>query len=162
MNSNIINFFILLFIIYLIFNLNLKNKIISNFNTYTNIKIPLILYKTGPEEIYCKILKCKYEYYNDEDCREFIETYFENKVLKAYDSLIPTAYKADLFRYCILYVKGGIYGDLTQTHLEYIDINKNNIDMLLVKDNIVDNHYKFPNVLTEKDCIQINFMALLR
>ena len=143
-----------------------------NFNTYINTKIPLVLFKTGPEEFLsdnirkniennCKILRCKYKYYNDEDCREFIETYFENKVLKAYDSLIPTAYKADLFRYCILYIKGGIYGDLTQIHIEYIDVNKNNIDMLLVKDNNVDNHYKFPNLSPEKDCIQINFIATI-
>ena len=50
-------------------------------------------------------------------CREFIKVNFNPLVLKAYDTLIPTAYKADLFRLCVLYINGGIYGDLTQEFL---------------------------------------------
>jgi len=33
-------------------------------------------------------------------------------VLFAYDNLIPGAYKADLWRYCVLYKYGGIYLDI--------------------------------------------------
>nr|QZX43606.1 glycosyltransferase [Marseillevirus sp.] len=44
-------------------------------------------------------------------CRDFISQNFEPRVLKAYDSLVPGAYKADLFRYCALYVSGGVYVD---------------------------------------------------
>jgi mannosyltransferase OCH1-like enzyme len=51
--------------------------------------------------------------YDDNDCREFIKENFSEDVLNAYDSLIPGAYKADLWRYCILYKQGGIYIDLT-------------------------------------------------
>jgi hypothetical protein len=50
--------------------------------------------------------------YDDVECRKFIETHFEAAVVKAYDALIPTAYKADLWRYCVLYVNGGIYMDI--------------------------------------------------
>jgi mannosyltransferase OCH1-like enzyme len=50
--------------------------------------------------------------FDDNDCREFIKTHFELDVLKAYDSLIPGAYKADLWRYCIIYIYGGIYLDV--------------------------------------------------
>jgi len=50
--------------------------------------------------------------YDDNDCRKFIETYFDSSVLRAFDALIPGAYKADLFRYCILYIYGGIYLDI--------------------------------------------------
>jgi mannosyltransferase OCH1-like enzyme len=50
--------------------------------------------------------------YDDDDCREFIKNNFNDDVLNAYDSLIPGAYKADLWRYCILYKKGGIYLDI--------------------------------------------------
>jgi mannosyltransferase OCH1-like enzyme len=50
--------------------------------------------------------------YDDNMCREFIRDNFPEDVLRAYDCLIPGAYKADLWRYCILYKKGGIYLDI--------------------------------------------------
>jgi mannosyltransferase OCH1-like enzyme len=54
----------------------------------------------------------KHHLYDDNDCREFIQKYFKQSVVEAYDTLIPGAYKADLFRLCILYIKGGIYMDI--------------------------------------------------
>ena len=53
----------------------------------------------------------KYYLYDDAMCRTFIQEHFPHAV-KAYDTLIPGAYKADLWRYCILYVYGGIYLDI--------------------------------------------------
>ena len=50
--------------------------------------------------------------YDDEDCYKFIQKNFEPEVAAAYDSLIPGAYKADLWRYCILYKHGGVYLDI--------------------------------------------------
>ena len=50
--------------------------------------------------------------YDDNDCREFIKTHFKSDVLEAYDRLIPGAYKADLWRLCILFINGGIYLDI--------------------------------------------------
>lgn len=50
--------------------------------------------------------------FDDNDCRNFIKNNFDNNVLNAYDTLIPGAYKADLWRYCILYKNGGIYLDI--------------------------------------------------
>ncbi len=50
--------------------------------------------------------------YDDNMCREFIKNNFPEDVLHAYDYLIPGAYKADLWRYCILYKNGGIYLDI--------------------------------------------------
>ena len=50
--------------------------------------------------------------FDDNDCREFIKKHFKPDVLHAYDSLIPGAYKADLWRYCILFINGGIYMDI--------------------------------------------------
>jgi mannosyltransferase OCH1-like enzyme len=49
---------------------------------------------------------------DDEQCRDFIRDNFDKKTLDAYDSLVPGAYKADLWRYCILYKYGGIYLDI--------------------------------------------------
>ena len=53
-----------------------------------------------------------YRYYDDCDQREFIRSHFDERVLKAYDSLIPGAYKADLWRYCAIYIEGGVYVDI--------------------------------------------------
>lgn len=50
--------------------------------------------------------------FDDEECREFIKNNYPPIVLEAFDSLIPGAYKADLWRYCILYKEGGIYMDI--------------------------------------------------
>jgi len=50
--------------------------------------------------------------FNDEECREFLKLNFNIDVLYAYDTMIPGAYKADLWRYCILYKQGGIYLDI--------------------------------------------------
>lgn len=50
--------------------------------------------------------------YDDTDCYEFIKNNFEEKVLNAYEQLIPGAYKADLWRLCILYIYGGFYLDI--------------------------------------------------
>jgi mannosyltransferase OCH1-like enzyme len=54
----------------------------------------------------------KHYLFDDNDCREFIRKHFDHEVLNAYDSLIPGAYKADLWRYCVLYIHGGIYLDI--------------------------------------------------
>ena len=50
--------------------------------------------------------------YSDEDCRKFLQKYFIQEVVDAFDTLIPGAYKADLWRYCVLYKYGGIYQDI--------------------------------------------------
>jgi len=49
--------------------------------------------------------------YDDEDCRNMIQHYFPKEVVDAFDTLIPGAYKADLWRLCVLYLRGGIYMD---------------------------------------------------
>jgi mannosyltransferase OCH1-like enzyme len=53
-----------------------------------------------------------YYLFDDDDCREFIKKHFETDVLVAYDTLIPGAFKADLWRLCVLYIHGGIYMDI--------------------------------------------------
>ena len=115
-----------------------------------NIYIPKVIYKTGPfkknklpneiKELFKKIILLnpdyKIEYYDDNECYNLIKNNFDNEVLWAYNTLKPTAYKADLFRYCILYLYGGIYSDLTQDIL--VSLNKliydNNNNLLLCDD----------------------------
>lgn len=50
--------------------------------------------------------------FDDKDCRDFIEEHFDADVVDAYDRLNPGAYKADLWRYCALWVHGGVYMDV--------------------------------------------------
>lgn len=50
--------------------------------------------------------------FDDDDCRNYIKKNFDGDILNAYDKIIPSAYKADLWRYCVLYKEGGIYMDI--------------------------------------------------
>jgi mannosyltransferase OCH1-like enzyme len=57
---------------------------------------------------------CKFIFYDDNACDEFIKENFDEKVYNAYNSINPVygAMKADFFRYCVLYKTGGIYIDI--------------------------------------------------
>ena len=50
--------------------------------------------------------------FDDNMCELFIKQHFDPIVLSTYKKLIPGAYKADLWRYCALYIHGGIYMDI--------------------------------------------------
>jgi len=54
----------------------------------------------------------KHYLYDENDCREFIKNNFHKNVLNAYNSLVPSSYKSDLWRYCVLYINGGVYRDI--------------------------------------------------
>ncbi len=54
----------------------------------------------------------EYVFYDDQECREFIEKSVHPTVLLAYDAMTTAAFKADLFRYCELYVNGGWWFDI--------------------------------------------------
>lgn len=95
-----------------------------------NFKIPANIFQTWntkkiPRSMFLAIAKIKrnnprfrHYLFDDNDCRNFIAKYFDKKVLNAFDRLIPGAYKADLWRYCVLYKIGGIYLDI-----KYIPVN---------------------------------------
>lgn len=143
----------------------MDNIYINNVQNKDKHVIPKTLYKTGIEEfenISTEMLQLFAEikhknpeinivYFSNSACRTFIAKHFGDNVLTAFDCLLPGSYKADLFRYCVLYVNGGIYGDLTQTYLhpfdKVIDYTK---DLVLTKD----------RVFGHKDYgIQISFIA---
>jgi len=86
--------------------------------------IPLDIYQTWhTKDLPPKMHECvetlkrqnpefQHHLYDDADCYEFIKDHFDPEVAEAYDALIPKAYKADLWRYCVLYKRGGIYLDI--------------------------------------------------
>ncbi len=98
---------------------NLENYYINNKNV-----IPLNIYQTyHTKNLPLKMKECVetlkkqnpefvHHLFDDDDCRKFIKDNYHEEVVNAYDSLIPGAYKADLWRYCILYKNGGIYMDI--------------------------------------------------
>ena len=100
------------------------NRPYTFFKKYYNSIIPLKIYQTWStkdlppkmkEQV--ELLKSqnpRFEHYlfDDNDCREFIRKHFRPDVLDAYDRLIPGAYKADLWRDCVLFINGGIYMDV--------------------------------------------------
>ena len=54
----------------------------------------------------------RYEFFDDSDIENFFEVEFSAEVLQAYRQLNIGAAKADMFRYAILYKRGGIYLDI--------------------------------------------------
>ncbi len=77
----------------------------------------------------------EYQFFEDADCRKFIEDNFDKSILEAYDTLIPNAFKADLFRYCYLYKNGGVYTDCKMIlRLPFRDWIPKNEDYILVED----------------------------
>ena len=89
-----------------------------------NSVIPLNIYLTwGTKELPIKMQEnvdrmkkvnpeFNIQLFDDCDCREFIKNNFSENILTAFDTLKPGAYKADLWRLCILYINGGIYSDI--------------------------------------------------
>lgn len=152
-------------------NGNNYNEVWNKRESYKDFKIkdtiPKIIHKTGPENsnnlslelknLFEKTIKnnpdYKIKYYDDNDCYNLIKNNFEPDVLCAYETLIPTAYKADLFRYCVLYLYGGIYSDLTQSFLVPLNsiIDFKTDTLILCEDRLLNK--------INKKCIQINFIC---
>lgn len=86
-------------------------------------KIPRVIYQThekddipeamreAMETILSLNQEYDYKYFNSSERRKFIEEHFGERGKKCYDSLKPGAYQADIFRYCVLYIFGGVYLD---------------------------------------------------
>ena len=54
----------------------------------------------------------QHQIYRNCTLRDFLRQHYEPEVLKAYDRLVPFAYKADLGRYALLLQQGGWYFDI--------------------------------------------------
>jgi len=64
----------------------------------------------------------EFYFYDKEDRELFIKNNFPKKIYDAYCRILPGAYKADLWRYCILYIYGGVYVDIDSLCLSKLDI----------------------------------------
>jgi hypothetical protein len=79
----------------------------------------------------------EYKLFDNNECIEFIGKHFDKDTLEAFNNLLPGAFKGDLFRYCYLYVKGGVYTDIDNICLvplsEFINPHDS---FILVKDSV--------------------------
>ena len=100
--------------------MNYKRSRIREYNSIIPLKIyqtwhtknlPLLM-RQNIQKIRRSNPRFEYFLFDDNDCREFIKNNFDSIILNAFDSLIPGAYKADLWRYCVLYINGGFYLDI--------------------------------------------------
>ena len=106
--------------------LQIKKKLQTPFpmkQVYNNV-IPLNIFQTWHTKILPPLMQQNVDYiqklnpaftyklFDDQDCYNFIKDNFPTDVLGAFNNLIPGAYKADLWRYCVLYKLGGIYLDI--------------------------------------------------
>jgi len=97
--------------------------------------IPKVIYRTSAHDLMAlphlvwdlyrkeKILNPNYEYiyFDDFQCESFILYHYGSYIRDLYIKLVPTAYRADFFRYLLLFEKGGIYMDFTQHSLYPMD-----------------------------------------
>lgn len=79
--------------------------------TFESADVPDRMYEASqswrqmnPEYAHC--------FHDRDDRRGFIETHFPKAVLGAYDKIENGAFRADLWRYCLLYIHGGVYADI--------------------------------------------------
>jgi hypothetical protein len=73
--------------------------------------------------------------YDNNERREYIKINYPEEILYAYDTLIPGALRADLWRYCILYINGGIYLDI-----KFVPANGFKFEMLVDKEHYCKDH----------------------
>jgi mannosyltransferase OCH1-like enzyme len=114
-----------------------------------NKQIPQVIFRTGPFSLnhmrrdvlgyLDDALKVNPEYtqiyFDDQDCLAFVKKEFPDYVTE-YQSLIPGAYRADVWRLMILYKCGGVYCDLGHLFLKPLStcIDVKDDDLVLVKD----------------------------
>jgi mannosyltransferase OCH1-like enzyme len=82
------------------------------FQTWHTKDLPPVLKRAG-QRIRAENPDFEHYVYDSQECEQFIEKHFEPRVLEAYRKLLPLAYKADLWRFCVLYIYGGIYVDIS-------------------------------------------------
>ena len=122
---------------------------LSDVKSLSRPSIPKVLYKTGREESMPPSIKAltqsfmkanpgwNVQYYGNRACLAFLKKYFAPEVADAWTTLKPGAFKADLWRLCVLYARGGVYSDFSQQILvpieSLVDVERD--ELVLVGDN---------------------------
>jgi mannosyltransferase OCH1-like enzyme len=75
----------------------------------------------------------QYKFFQEKDCLEFLRTHYPPIICECFNRIKKPAHKSDLFRYCYLYKKGGIYLDVDLEPLYSFDKiieDSNNADFI--------------------------------
>jgi hypothetical protein len=85
---------------------------------------------------------CSYVYFDNAVAgRRYLLDNLGHEYLRAFDDIVPGAYKADFFRYCWLYKEGGVYADFDSVALisvrDWLTYYPD-VDMILARDDPVD------------------------
>ena len=95
---------------------------IKKYNLYQTYKNKDLI----PQKVYDNIKKYAKNYnhliFDDNECITFIKNNYNFSIVQAWYNLKNMAHRADLWRYCILYMYGGLYLDIKIELLQ--DINK--------------------------------------
>jgi len=114
-----------------------RQSLISMFNLYIektfSIQIPKKIIQTWEHKDlnppFQKIIdiwktnNTNYEYllFDKHEREQFIRNNFDETILNTYNSIVPGAFKVDLFRYCYLYIYGGVYVDIDSLCIGKLD-----------------------------------------
>lgn len=82
-------------------------------------ELPPIYYRSS-QKLQALYPEANYRFYSRDKLEQIISNKFDKEVLTAFNTLQPYACKADLARYCLLYLYGGLYCDITIEFLHKI------------------------------------------
>lgn len=119
---------------------NKENQLIPKciYQTWKSRKLPLDMHRAVIKTIE---LNPDYDYYffGDEDCRSYLSKNYPEDYLEAFDDLVPGAFKADFWRYAVIYKEGGVYIDVDFDCVKPLDeIIQEDDSLILVKDHGID------------------------
>jgi hypothetical protein len=84
-------------------NIFQTHKSLEYINNKKNVKAGMKSWKVGTDY--------NYYFYSDDDCNKFMQQNFDKKTNEAFNKCPIPVMKADMWRYCVIYVHGGIYAD---------------------------------------------------
>lgn len=105
------------------------------YTTWHTKNLPPLM-KTNYTELCNNNSEIKFLLFDENECKIFIRNNFSTEVYNAYNILSPSSYKADLWRYCVLFINGGIY----------LDIKYNTVNNFQLKNLCLQEHYTFDHM----------------
>ena len=130
--TNTIKIYLIILIIFILSFLLKKKKISEEFkgnlnkNDYKNTLVQTYKdFSLVPEKVHINRKKFlpnyKYIFFDDKGCEDFINNNFGKDFLLVYKKTEALPHKADFFRYCYLYINGGLYCDIKTIFLKPVD-----------------------------------------
>lgn len=102
----------------------------------------------------------KYSFYDDQDINAFIQRHFDGRIYRNYKRIINGSLKADFFRYCVLYVHGGVYVDVDLACLTSLEnVVDFHTDTLVTAADYQEKDFQPRNKNYRRDCVYQAFLC---